>query len=102
GGGPGMRAIEEEPPPPHVDGLVVLRREVIIEPDEEQLLDLDVAIRCRRRVGRARTVEQMRIGHRGMNGGADYSIARLSAMRQSCYPAQPVTLIECIPNVSEG
>src|SRR5256885_7230353 len=23
-------------------------------------------------------------------------------MRQSCYPAEPVTLIECIPNVSEG
>ena len=45
---PGVAAIEKQHARPDADGVVVLRGEVVIEPGEQQLLDLRVAIRFRR------------------------------------------------------
>ena len=44
----GMAAIEKQRARPDVDGVLVLRGEVVIETGEEQLFDFGVAIRVRR------------------------------------------------------
>jgi hypothetical protein len=44
---PWMAAIQEEHAGPDVDRLIVLSRKVMIEADEQELLDLRVAIRLR-------------------------------------------------------
>ena len=53
GAGAGVAAIEEERARPDVDGELVARGEIMVEADQEELLDLRVAIRRRRIVVRA-------------------------------------------------
>ena len=60
---PRMTPIQKKRPRPDVDGVVVLRGEVMVEADEEELFDLRVPLRIRRGVGRAGTVGAKRIRH---------------------------------------
>ena len=48
-----MAAIEEQRTRPDVDRVVVLRGEIVIEADQQELFDLGVAFRVRRGVERA-------------------------------------------------
>src|SRR5439155_26846590 len=75
-----------------VDGFLVLRREVMIQADEQELLDLRVAIvpgRRRRGAVRRSRVAAGRFGH--LRGELYNSIRNLY-----------MAIIECVPNVSEG
>src|SRR5262245_1970217 len=60
---PWVTAIEEEGAGPDVDRLVVLRREVMIEADQQELLDLRVAIRIRRWIVRVSSVAAKHVRH---------------------------------------
>ena len=53
GAGTRVAAIEKQRPRPDIDGRLVLRGEIVIEADEEQLLDLRITIRFRRDIERA-------------------------------------------------
>ena len=53
GASPRVAAIEEQRARPDVDGLFVLRGEVVIEAGEQQLLDLRIAIAVGRAIERA-------------------------------------------------
>ena len=57
----GMAAVEEQRARPDVDGELVLGGEVVIEADEQELLDLRVAIRSRRGVVARERVGAMRL-----------------------------------------
>ena len=59
-----MAAIEEQRARPDVDRLFVLGGEVVIEAEQQQLLDLRIAIRVRRAVERAFGIGAKRIRHR--------------------------------------
>ena len=59
-----MAAIEEQRTGPDVDRLFVLGREVMIQPEQQELLDLRVATRLRRAVERACGIGAKRIRHR--------------------------------------
>jgi glutamate formiminotransferase len=80
-----MTAIEEERARPHVDRLVVLRREVVIEADEQEMFDFRVAIRVHSRLVR-------------VSGVTAVSVRHVERVRLYCTPM----VIECVPNVSEG
>jgi hypothetical protein len=58
-----MTAIEEERARPHVDRLVVLRREVVIEADEQEMFDFRVAIRVHSRLVRVSGVAAVSVRH---------------------------------------
>ena len=53
GAGARMVAIEEERAGPDVDGEVVVRGEIMIETDQQELFDFRVAVRVRRGIERA-------------------------------------------------
>ena len=48
-----VMALEKDDARPDVDGLFVLRGEIVIEADQQELFDLRVAIRVRRGIERA-------------------------------------------------
>ena len=59
-----MAAIEEQRARPDVDRLFVLGGEVVIQAEQQQLLDLRIAIRLRRAVERACGIGAKRVRHR--------------------------------------
>jgi glutamate formiminotransferase / 5-formyltetrahydrofolate cyclo-ligase len=97
GTGAGMITVEEQRSRPDVDRLIVLSGEIVIEADEEQLLDLRLTIRFRHGLMRARRVVTKRVGHRF--GFEDRGIIALGLSGVQCLQ---MSLIECVPNISEG
>ena len=57
---PRVTAIDEEGSRPDVDGELVSGGEVVIETEEQELLDLGLAIHCRRRIVGVSDVASMR------------------------------------------
>jgi glutamate formiminotransferase len=95
--GAGMIAVQEQCSRPDVDRLIVLSGEIVIEAGEEQLLDLRFAIRFRHGLMRARRFVTKPVGHRF--GFEDRGIIALGLSGVQCLQ---MSLIECVPNISEG
>ena len=71
-----MAAIEKERTRPDVDRLIVLRRKVVIEADQQELFDLRVAIRAQRWIVRVRGIVAVRLDmERGIITSQDCRIA---------------------------
>jgi glutamate formiminotransferase / 5-formyltetrahydrofolate cyclo-ligase len=95
--GAGMIPVEEQRSGPDVDRLIVLSGEIVIETGEEELLDLRLTIRFRHGLMRARRVVTKRVGHRLVF--EDRGIIALGLSGVQCLQ---MSLIECVPNISEG
>lgn len=89
-----MAPVDEQSPRPHVDGFFVLRGKVMIEADEQELLDLCVAVGADHSIGRA-ALGALDLRHLARG---DYSIREKPNGRMK----HMSTFIECVPNVSEG